>query len=196
MKENIILFGLNADPPHLGHLQVINELKKHFDQKTCFIVMPCGQHPFHKLQNASLRDRLEMTKRLFCDLKNVEVSDLEILKKQAAYTIDTLEFLKQKYPQKELFFVIAQDVANDFFSWKDPEKILQIATPIIVPRVGCSLSQELFDRFKQYKVPLIIPINSLDISSTNIREDIKEHHFSNDVPKNVLDYILEKKLYF
>lgn len=47
-QKKIVLFGLNADPPHLGHLQVVQELERLLGQGTQFVIMPTGEHPFEK----------------------------------------------------------------------------------------------------------------------------------------------------
>lgn len=195
MNEKIgVLFGIHGDPPHLGHLNVVLELKKHLGHGVTFFVMPAGAHPFLKVEHASKEHRLEMTRLLFADVPHVIVSDYEIKKEGICYTVDTLRHLKNKNPTLKLYFVMAQDVANHFFSWKNPEDILSIATPIIVPRIGHSLQDGLIDQFKPV-IPEILMIKTLDISSTSVRAQLKKERFSKDLSGPVLSYILEQDLY-
>jgi nicotinate-nucleotide adenylyltransferase len=193
-KKNLVLFGINADPPHLGHLEVILELKKRFDPNTKFFVMPAGIHPFAKNQVAKKEDRLEMTRLLFSNIPNVIVSDYEIHQEGTSYTLDTLKHLKKKNPECELYFVMAQDVANHFFAWKEPYEILSLATPIIVPRLGYVMESGLIDKFKAHRL-LILPIKTLDVSSTQIREEVKRKGVSSDLTEDVMTYIKEHRLY-
>lgn len=64
-RNKRILFGINADPPHLGHRHVIHELEKALGQNVHFVVMPAGVHPFKKSQVGSKEDRFNMAKLLF-----------------------------------------------------------------------------------------------------------------------------------
>jgi len=199
-KPKLILYGLNADPPHLGHLRVIEELQKKLCPQDFFIVMPTGQHPSGKSQNASRHDRFVMTQLLFRDLKNIAVDDFEIMRDKPAYTVETLQYLASRYPERELFFVMACDVANQFFSWHEPEQILDTARPIIVSRSDTEFSDRVLAQIKNKVEPLVIPIKGLDISSTQIRSALKASYQDPWVPPfglsdEVLDYIEQHQLY-
>jgi nicotinate-nucleotide adenylyltransferase len=195
IETQLVLFGLNADPPHLGHRQVIHEVEKALGQGATFIAMPTGEHPFQKKQHASSHDRLMMTKILFQGLKQVKVDDYEIKKKDSSYTIDTLIYLKSHYPKTRLYFIMATDAANSFFNWRDAERICQLATPILVSRVGFELDEKVKDKLLKLCHPLILKTNSLNVSSTDIRRQLQIGGDVKDVPKEVLDYIKEHHLY-
>ena len=193
--KKIVLFGVNADPPHLGHLQVVQELERLLGQGTQFIIMPTGQHPFDKPQVASKFDRLVMARLLFQGYSHVTVSDYEINKNEKTYTLDTLIHLKSQFRRDRLYFVMAIDVANHFFSWKEPEKICQIATPIIVSRVGYHLHQDIEEKLQKMCSPLILNTNSRDISSTEIRQELHQKKNPKDLPANLYEYIKSHHLY-
>lgn len=196
MNQNyVVLFGINADPPHLGHLKVIHEVEKHLGQKTLFVVVPTGDHPFAKKQFATNNDRLAMTQILFGNHRQVIVDDFEIKKKTKAFTLDTIKHLKTKYDKARLFFIMAIDVANHFFSWHEPDKILQLATPIIVSRHGYHLDPEVRKKLEKYSHVMFLNTESLDISSTEIRQELKNQNSSEKIPKSVLDYIRSHHLY-
>lgn len=194
-ETKIVLFGLNADPPHLGHLKVVHEVEKIVGQEATFIVMPTGDHPFSKKQHVAADHRLMMTKLLFQGLKQVIVDDYEIKKTSTSYTLDTLIRLKSRYPQSPLYFIMASDTANSFFLWHKANEILKLAIPIIVSRPQYELDKNVLDELYKLCHPLIITINSLDISSSKIREDLNKGKGSLDLSKEVLNYIHSHHLY-
>jgi len=193
--EKLVFFGINADPPHLGHLHVLNEVEKSLGPETLFVVMPTGDHPQNKPQMAAKKDRLAMTQRLFSGYKHVRVDDFEILKHGPSYTLDSLIYLKGHYPHKDLYFIMAVDVANHFFSWHEPLKICQIAIPIIISRPGYHLDEQVKMKLEKLTHILILKNESLDISSTNIRHDLKMKKNSKDLSPSVLEYIHNHHLY-
>jgi nicotinate-nucleotide adenylyltransferase len=190
MEKKIVLFGLNADPPHLGHLQVVYEVEKQLGPETLFVVMPTGNHPLDKPQVASNTHRLAMTQLLFMGSKRVMVDDFELNKVTKSYTLDSLIHLKTKYPHSQLYFIIATDVANNFFSWHEPIKILSIADPIVVSRVGFELNPEVKEEFYKKSHPVILETHSLPISSSEIRQKRVLEHLSSEVKKYVEDHNL------
>ncbi len=194
-KPKLVLFGLNADPPHLGHLKVINEVKKHFDPQALFVVVPSGIHPHQKKQNASFNDRLQMTKLLFQGCEHVIVDNYEGHVQKTSYTLDTLKYLHAKYKTHELYFIIATDVANLFYSWYEPNHILALAIPIIVTRQGHPLNPQFLKHLQDDTRPLVLKTDSLDVSSTKIRQQIKNNQVPDSLSNNVWTYIQEKGLY-
>jgi nicotinate-nucleotide adenylyltransferase len=195
MEKKIVLFGLNADPPHLGHLKVLHEVEKVLGLDTLFIIMPTGVHPVEKAQNATAPQRLAMAQLLFKGYDRALVDDYEIRKESRAYTLDTLIHLKAKYPHNRLYFIMATDVANHFFSWHESEKILAMASPIIVSRVGYTLDPHVRLELMKKSKPLILETHSLPISSSDIREKIQGSLECKDISHDVKAYIEQHGLY-
>jgi nicotinate-nucleotide adenylyltransferase len=193
-EKELILYGINADPPHLGHLRVVEVLLKRFKDAEV-IVMPTGDHPFSKPQKGSNHDRFVMTELLFKGLERTTVDDFEIASKSKSYTVHTLEHLKAKYPDINLFFALSSDAANHFFSWHEPEKILKLATPIVIARPHVGLDPKVVDQLKKLSHPIFLEDEMLDISSTQIRSAFKEGKIPTEIELGVLDYIISHKLY-
>lgn len=165
---NIAVLGGSFDPPHNGHLHVARELLKN---KKCekVILMPVFKHPFDKLLTDSSH-RFAMTELL--ENKNIEVSDIEILRKKTSYSIDTLNALKNLCPKDDFFWVIGKDQVKDFKKWKGWREIKEKFGLIVVPR------------------------SAIDISSTEIRKRVKEgKSIKYFVPEKVKSYIIENRLY-
>jgi nicotinate-nucleotide adenylyltransferase len=66
----------------------------------------------------------------------VVVSDLELRRPGPSYTVDTLAVLARSRPGDELFLVLGWDAARDLGSWREPERVLELARPVVVTRPG------------------------------------------------------------
>ena len=171
MKEKIIFFGGTFDPPHTEH---IAELKAALEETGAVkaVVMPTADPP-HKdtFYKASGADRLEMCRLAFGDL-NAEVSDYEIKKGGKSYSYETLEYLKSIYPDKEILFLMGTDMLASFGSWKNPERILTCATPLLCERTGDDEKKEVtLKRFERDFGRKACALNYVgkELSSTEIK---------------------------
>lgn len=150
MRKKIVFFGGTFDPPHNEHIAELKAaLSETGAQKA--IVMPTGTPPhketFHK---ASAKDRLEMCKLAFGDMKEVEISDYETLSEGKSYSYITIEHLKRLYPNSDILFLMGTDMLSSFSTWKNPERILKCATPLLCERTGEKEPKEVtLARFKE-----------------------------------------------
>ena len=62
------------------------------------------------------------------------VSRLELDRQGTTYTVDTLEHLRREDPQRELFFLIGADSLADLADWRQPERIVELATVVAANR--------------------------------------------------------------
>lgn len=191
----VVLFGLNADPPHLGHKKLCQDALDYLGPNTLVIVMPSGQHPFEKSSHASSNDRLKLTKLLFEDMPHTVVDHYEVCKKNKSYTLESLVYLKSKYPQAQLYFLISVDAANQFFDWHQPQAILALASPIIAQRKSYSLDPGCKDRMLGLCKPVFLNNDPLDISSTSIRLALNLHRKSDYLLPSQIAYINHHDLY-
>ncbi len=119
--SKIGLFGSSFNPPHLGHLAVIQDLATHKDTFDEIWLVPVYAHAFAK--NASLapfKKRLTWLHAFLNDLSrdNVRISTVERdLNKTPSFTIDTVEHLKSKHPADEFILIAGSDVKNDLSQW-------------------------------------------------------------------------------
>ena len=171
MKEKIVFFGGTFDPPHTEH---IAELKAALEETGAVkaVVMPTADPP-HKdtFYKASGEHRLEMCRMSFGDL-NAEVSDYEIKKGGKSYSYETLEHLKSVYPDKELLFLMGTDMLESFKSWKNPERILRCAKPLLCERTGDDEKKEVtLKRFERDFGRKALALNYVgkELSSTEIK---------------------------
>lgn len=193
MKVGIL--GGSFDPIHLGHLQLAQWAVEKLDLKKVLFI-PAATPP-HK-QNIDLTPeyhRLEMVRLAIQEFPNFQVSDIEIKRKGVSYTIDTIRELKKilYLSGEDLYLIIGADNLLTFYSWREPEKILEECQVVAFRRPGFNLknlNQNLRRKVKIIDAPLI------DISSTEIRKILKNGGSADKlVPEPVWNYIQQNHLY-
>lgn len=193
------IMGGTFDPIHYAHLATAEFIRDRYKlDKILFI--PSGTPP-HKSQSITNKfDRYNMVNIATENNEHFLVLDLEIERNKKTYTIDTLKDLKKTYKNIEIYFITGADAICDIETWKDVEENFKLATFIAATRPGISLLkvQEKIASLKvKYNANIIdVYVPSLDISSTYIRNQLKENHSVRYlVPENVENYIKYKMLY-
>jgi nicotinate-nucleotide adenylyltransferase len=189
--ETIGILGGSFDPIHIGHLitaQVI--LEKRNLSKIIFV--PCYISPHKIKKGASLPyHRLKMAKLAIKNMPYFEVSDIELKKEEISFTIDTLREMKNKYENIEL--IIGFDNILKFDKWKNPDEIFDIAKVIVMNR---KVENNIFEKNKYYDLSSLVDTPIIEISSTKIRERIKNNlPVDFYLPEKVKQYIYKNKLY-
>jgi len=140
---------------------------------------------------ADMYDRLEMARLATENAPHLKVSNIEFKLPQPSYTIDTLTFLKEKYPEKEFALIMGADNLASFKKWKNYELLLQNHQLFVYPRPGIDLSE-----WENHPSVVITETPQMEISSTFIRGAIKqEKSIQFLVPDAVIDFMDKKSLY-
>ena len=191
LKLTIGLYFGTFNPIHIGHLAIANYVAEYSGiNQLWFVVSP--QNPFKN--KATLLDnyqRLEMVHRAVGSDFRFRVSDIEFSLPKPSYTIDTLTYLKEKYPSYQFKILMGSDNIEDLHKWKNYEQILENYGILVYPRPG-------FDRSKIKLHPSISVINApmMDISSSFIRNAIREgKDVRYYVPPKTWEYIEEMGFY-
>ncbi|WP_431108396.1 nicotinate (nicotinamide) nucleotide adenylyltransferase [Winogradskyella poriferorum] len=187
-----LYFG-TFNPIHIGHLTIANHLAEHSDlDQIWFVVTP--QSPFKK-KNSMLdnRQRYEMVYRATKDYDKLKPSDIEFGLKQPNYTIDTLIYLEEKFPDYEFALIMGEDNLKSFHKWKNYELILENYSVYVYPRISEGKTDTQFkDHPKIHHVDAPI----MELSSTFIRNSIKEgKNVRPMLPHSVWEYIDEMNFY-
>jgi nicotinate-nucleotide adenylyltransferase len=130
------LFGGTFDPVHYGHL-LLAELCHEACRLDAVWFVPAAQPP-HKQQGplTPARQRVEMLELAVGGNEAFAISPLEIERGGLSYTVDTLAALRAEQPARELFFLLGSDMLADLPHWREPERICELALPVVVRRGG------------------------------------------------------------
>lgn len=186
--ESLILYGGTFDPIHNGHLRIARAASLTLNADVVFVpnANPPGKKPI-----ASFSDRLEMLKTALKEdgSASFSISLFESeLSKEPHYWIDTLRYFHSRYPERKLFFILGADEANQFPTWRCPDEIVKLATPIYVPRIGIETQDSILQQYGIRRLPYE---KSGDVSSSEVR-----CLHSLDVPISVRNCIEKKHLYY
>lgn len=191
MKIGICIGSFN--PIHIGHEKMINLLIENSDIDIA-IVIPAGDNYHLKSNLISYTDRFNMLKLSFNNRKII-ISDLE--KEKYHYTYENIKILKEKYINDELYLVIGADNLIELDTWKNYDYILKNCNFIIYERNNINIDEYLNNHFTNYKNKIIIKKEIGSISSTFIRDLLKnkDSAVTKYLNSNVLSYITSKNLY-
>ena len=194
------ILGGSFDPIHLGHKTLGEAAVKELNLKR-LIIMPAKIQPFKQHNDVTPAfHRKIMAELAFLENQRVEVSDYEIEKSEVSYTYDTLTYLKQYFPDDELFFILGTDSFIMIEKWYKGIELLQNYSFAVSTRPGYR-ERELEAAIHKYKEKygsevIKIESNMPDISSTEIRQRLKSGGPVDDlIPNAVERYIKENDLY-
>jgi nicotinate-nucleotide adenylyltransferase len=163
------LFFGSFNPVHHGHLIIAAYVLDHSDlDQIWFIVSP--QNPL-KPATGLLNEyhRLYLVQLAIEGDNHMRAVDIEFRLPRPSYTIDTLTYLKEKYPQAEFSLILGGDSYQNLPKWKNYEQILAHYPIYLYGRMGA-------EDVPSYGTGTIIPLQApvIEISATYIRKNIKE----------------------
>ena len=176
-----LYFG-TFNPIHIGHLIIANHIAEHSDLAQVWMVVT--PHNPHKQKHSLLDDyhRLEMVHLAVQNFPKLKASDIEFKLPQPNYTVNTLAYLKEKFPQHVFSLVMGEDNIKSLHKWKNYEILLQDHEIYVYPRITETNEESHFkgpNKIHHIAAPIV------EISSTFIRENIKNS-------KNVMPLLPEK----
>ena len=162
------LFFGSFNPIHHGHLMVASFIANHTDlQQVWLVVSP--QNP-HKTQSSLLNeyDRLHLAQLAIEDDAQIKVSDIEFKLPKPSYTIDTLTYLEEKYPQHNFFVIMGSDSFQNLPKWKNFEALVKNYQFIVYRRPGFDITEKFGADVTYLEAPM------LELSATLIRNNCKD----------------------
>ena len=197
--KRVGIFGGSFNPIHNAHISLVTAFAKKLKLDKVLII-PTANSP-HKAPNSLIDPihRLNMCKLACEGVKKAEVCDIEITRQGISYTVDTLAMLKELYPDSELFLLMGADMFMTFDTWREPDRILSMASICTVPRNDDD-EKILREKEKEYIAngakSFILDIKKIDISSTMIRQlTYNDESFTKYVDPKVEKYIYANYLY-
>ena len=202
------LFGGTFDPIHNGHLSMAaacaDELA--LDQ---VVFIPAGD-PYHKsvATRTPAAKRLAMVEAAISGDVRFAASDIDMVREGATYTVDTLQILRQYYPNAEIWWLMGMDSLLSMHTWHRYQDIFKLANVAVAarndekiqqvaPEMRALVAQGLSQATSASKGQLrLLQWQPEDISSTQIRNAVKSGlAIDGWVPKPVRDYISTHGLY-
>ncbi|MBL7069090.1 MAG: nicotinate-nucleotide adenylyltransferase [Candidatus Omnitrophica bacterium] len=185
------ILGGTFNPVHLGHIELAEKSVDRLGlDKLIFVPAYIPPHKRYDSGIIKWQDRYRMIELAIDGKKGFDISDVEIKRKGASYSINTIKEFKEIYGDKDaLYFIAGSDSVGELDTWKDIDELKKLCTFVIVKRPG----------FKAQAPPedtVVLELDTPDISATDIRECIKKRlPFQQKVPEKVYQYIIERRLY-
>ena len=212
-KKDIAIFGGTFDPVHIGHYEIVKYFIDNYIVDEVW-VLPSYCSPHKDIDTIkSYRDRVNMLKLEFDDLNNVTISTFEeeYFKSinEKTYSYEVLNAMKKKYLNCRFHFVVGFDSIKNIHTWHNYKDLIRDYWFYIFDRADDEFTtieqklnylNNLGKNFNTKFVYEMFDIKITDISSSDIREmfskdNKNDDYFNKYLNKNVLQYIVDNKLY-
>ena len=188
------ILGGTFNPIHNGHLLVAGDVAAQLSLRMVLFIP--ARIPPHKDSSeiTSPRMRLEMVRLAIRGRDTFELSMVELEREGKSYTVETLGELRRIFSSpSEFYLIIGADNLMELHTWKDPERIVELATVVVMTRPGFAVERPRFPWMRDF---LYLNVAPVPVSSTGVREKVRNgEDFSGMVPPVVREYILKNNLY-
>jgi nicotinate-nucleotide adenylyltransferase len=170
MKKITLFFG-SFNPIHIGHLILANYVLEHSDaDELWFVVSP--QNPF-KEKKSLLKDhnRFDMVQLALQNYPKMRASNIEFSLPKPSYTIDTLAYLKEKYPDFSFSLMMGEDNLENLHKWKNVETLIKNHQILVYPRI---FEKEKPPQKLRHENIVLLKAPIIELSATEIRTMIKD----------------------
>lgn len=165
----IALYGGSFDPPHNGHIDVINKALNALDIDK-LIIVPAYRNPFKQKVYATTSQRLKWLQTLFNNSEKVEVSDFEIKQNRSVTSYETVTHYQTQY--ETIYFIIGADNLKGLSRWHQFDYLNTHLTWVVATRNGIMIPNAM----------MRLNVN-VDISSSDIRSYLDHEH----IPDAIFD---------
>jgi nicotinate-nucleotide adenylyltransferase len=208
--RSVGIVGGTFNPPHLGHLALARHALAELDLERVFL-MPANRAPGKPPEpDPGPEHRVRMCRLAVAGTARASACALEIERGGVSYTADTLRTIHEDWPDAELTFIVGADTARTIPSWREPEKVLELARIAIAEREGTGAGEALGvlaalgaatgdDEPRKRTTTqgsLVLEMPRVEISSSLVRRRVAEGERVEDlVGGAVAGYIAELGLY-
>ncbi len=190
--SKIGLFFGSFNPVHVGHMIIANYMATQTDLREVWLVVS-PQNPLKPKQTlARDYDRLHLVQLAIADNPHLRASDVEFVLPKPSYTIDTLAYLHEKYPEKEFVLIMGGDNLATLHKWKNYERLLRDYKIYVYSRPA----HDEGDLENHPHVRIFEDVPMMHLSSTYIRRCLREgKSVQYLVPDAVYHYLITNNLY-
>ena len=195
---HIGILGGTFNPPHMGHLVMAQEALDQLGLDRV-VFMPVAVPPHKEArEDPGGKARVALCRLAVEDDERFAVSDLEVRRGGASYTVDTLRELHELEPEHDLTFIVGGDMAQSLPAWREPEAVLALARLAVAEREGVNredVARRLEPLHNGDRV-VFFDMPRIDISSSAIRRRVAdERSIRYLVPDAVAEAIAARDLY-
>ncbi len=196
MTRTGLYFG-SFNPIHIGHIAIAGYMTEYagLDQ-LWFVVSP--QNPLKKKETLLAdHQRLHMVNLAIGDNDKLKASDIELKMPVPSYTVNTLTYLKEKFPGNEFILVMGEDNLYTLHKWKNADELVSNNKILVYPRPGAQRPPHvMLDHLIEKAKIKFVDAPLMQISGTFIRNGIKAgKEMSYFLPTPVWKYIQEMHFY-
>jgi nicotinate-nucleotide adenylyltransferase len=132
----VVFFGGTFDPVHLGHTQIGSAARDRLGADAWLVFVPARQSPLKPAgPAAAAADRVDMLGEALRAVPRTALWTDELDRPAPSYWVDTLGRARTLLGDAvEMRFLIGADQAAQFHRWKEPERILELAQPLVLAR--------------------------------------------------------------
>lgn len=197
------VYGGTFNPIHTGHMSAAKFAAEYLQLDVLYLI-PAGLPPHKALaeDTPDAEHRLNMTKLAAAAIgRETRVLDIELKRTGKSYTVDTLREIRAMHPEDQLYFFMGTDMFLTFQKWYKPDEIAGLCTLCAFGRSEED-TEELFAVQREYLtreldasvVTIVLP-KIVEISSTELREQLGQGRGRDFLCDAVYGYILREKLY-
>jgi len=208
--EPLAFLGGTFDPVHYGHLRCAEEVREKLGLKSIYL-LPAGTPPHRDSPQTTTRQRLDMLQLAQVEFPSLKIDEREIRREGPSYMVETLQELREEFPQHPLLLLVGQDAANLLHTWFEWQQLFSLAHIVILTRPSIKkeyrpdVAEQIQARLHVSPQKLLssqaggvlqLEVESIDISATKIKESIRQGRpLGSMMPVAVIDYINENHLY-
>ena len=202
-RRRVGLFGGSVDPIHRGHLAPVRRARRPLGLERV-VYLPTAQPP-HKPDRdfAPALRRFAMVEMALLAEEGLYASDHELTLGRRAYTVETVEHFRDRWPDADLHLLIGGDSFAELHTWHRWRELVAMVELVVLARPGWDpaavrgdLPEELARRAEEGGVHRVTD-EPVDLSSTELRRLLARGEAPPDgaIPGPVLDYIRKYSLY-
>jgi len=196
----LLVYGGSFNPPHRGHVAALQRAAEHL-HPDAIRVIPAKSPPHKELapNSPGPAERLELTRLAFADVPGVTVSDMELHREGASYTVDTLAEIAGECPEADIWFLMGTDMFLYMEKWYDFRRILRLSGLVVLPREtgeepAIAAHRDYLQAQYGARVA-VLPVEPLPMDSTGLRAALCRREGVERLPGAVYEQIIRRRYY-